>query len=201
MKLRNKGFVIIGLLWIVFLALNHFSAIRQSLINFLALGSLFAISMWWLAQTFIIKRVEQLNKQLKEISTKNSELLPIHMTGDDEIALMTQQINNLYISSHSSYSQPEEKQIPVKSDNKEPLTWLTHYNKITSLPNHIFFNETLNKAISHAKRRNKLLAVLLIDVSPVNIETPTSELPINDTLFNEIEKKTFQHITQRRHTS
>jgi GGDEF domain-containing protein len=180
MKLKHKGFIIIGFLWVFFLALNHFSAIRQSLLSFLTLGSLCAISMWWLLQTFIIKRVEQLNKQLEKTSIKDPALLPIHIAGNDEVALIAQQINELFISSHSQ----AEKQTSMKPDNKKPLAWLTHHDAHTLLPNHIFFNETVNKAMSHAKRHNKLLAVLLVDVNPVNMTKP-----ISTTLFDEIKKR------------
>ncbi len=189
MKLRNKGFIIIGLLWVFFLTLNHFSSIRQSLFNFLAIGSLFALSMWWLAQTFIIKRVEQLNKQIDEISKENSTSAPIKIKGNDEIALIATQINKLYVTQHSSYKQSEEKRVPAKSGTHESPTWLTHYDKLTPLPNPIFFNETLNKAISHAKRRDKLLAILLVDVSPAKTMKSTPGHPVDEPMMKEIEKR------------
>jgi diguanylate cyclase (GGDEF)-like protein len=39
------------------------------------------------------------------------------------------------------------------------------------LPNKTYFNETLLKMISHVKRYNKILAVLLLEITPVNITT------------------------------
>ncbi len=125
MKLRNKGLVIIGSSWALFLALNCSATIHDSLLYVITLGCLFALSTWWLIQTMVIKQADQLNKKMAEIAEKN---------------------NN-----------------PIE----RPLSWLPHDNNTQPTLHHsIFFNETINKAISHAKRRNKLLAVLLIAMNP-----------------------------------
>src|SRR5579862_9490466 len=162
MKLRSKGFIIIGSLWLAFVLINYFLPISQSLLNFSALGCLFAVTMGWLSYLFIIRRIEQLNKQLKEIRTKNSELRVIKMTGQDEVALIAEQINDLYFLHRSPDKQTEKQQA-----TQGPLTWLKERDTQTSLTNRLFFNETLNKAMSHAKRHDTLLAVLLVDISPV----------------------------------
>lgn len=159
MKLRSKGFIIIGSLWLAFLLINYFLPISQSLLNFTALGCLFAVTMGWLSYLFIIKRIEKLNERLKEISAKNSKLHFVKMTGRDEIALIAEQINELYFLRPSLDKKQQLTQ--------EPLTWLNEHDTKTSLTNRLFFSETLNKAMSHAKRRDKLLAVLLVDISPV----------------------------------
>lgn len=41
---------------------------------------------------------------------------------------------------------------------------LTNYDSITSLPSNIIFNEILNKSINNAKRHDKILAILLINI-------------------------------------
>lgn len=41
---------------------------------------------------------------------------------------------------------------------------LTHIDPLTSLPNRIFFNEAINRALLQAKRHNRILALLLIDI-------------------------------------
>ncbi len=180
MKLRTKAFIIIGFLWALFLTLNYFSAIHDSLLNFIALGGLFALSMWGLTQLFIIKRVEQLNKQLERTRTKNRTLPSLNISGNDEVALIATEINKLTISPPSTDIPPKEKTRPQESP-----VWFT-YDKNTSLPNHIFFNETLNKAISYTKRRNKLLAILFVEVS---LPKTTSRAAIDESTMNEVEKR------------
>lgn len=52
------------------------------------------------------------------------------------------------------------------------LTQLAHYDNLTDLPNRVFFNDILNKAISHAKRHKKILAILSINLDSFkNINT------------------------------
>lgn len=41
---------------------------------------------------------------------------------------------------------------------------IARFDTLTGLPNRIFFNEILNKSLSYAKRRNKILAILIIDL-------------------------------------
>lgn len=48
--------------------------------------------------------------------------------------------------------------------NKEHLIRLAHYDPLTSLPNRVFFNEILNKAIEYSKINNKIFAILFIDL-------------------------------------
>ncbi len=48
--------------------------------------------------------------------------------------------------------------------NSEMTMQFARYDSLTGLPNRIFFNEILNKALNFAKRRNKMLAVLIIDL-------------------------------------
>jgi diguanylate cyclase (GGDEF)-like protein len=67
-----------------------------------------------------------------------------------------------------------------------PLVWLSHPAPLSSLPNSLFFNETLNKAINYAQRRNTLLAVLLVDISPVKLMTSPAGNSIAAPVIKEI---------------
>lgn len=156
MKLRSNAFIIIGFFWALFLGLNYFSTIHDSLINFLALGVLFAISTCVLIQWAVIRRAEQLNKQLEEISIKNTSM----------------KIN--------------ENAVIAALDAP---AWLSHYDKLTSLPDRLFFNETLNKAINHTKRRNKLLAVLLVEISLPTSSSLRAINKDNEYMIKEVSKR------------
>ena len=46
----------------------------------------------------------------------------------------------------------------------EAFMQIARYDGLTGLPNRVFFNEVLNKALSYAKRRNKILAILIVDL-------------------------------------
>lgn len=187
MRLRTKGLTIIGLLWGIFLAVNCFPAIRQSLPNFIALGVLIAATMGYLIQTYIIKRVEQLNKQLKEIRLKNFDLSSIKIKGNDEIASVMTEVKELFFSPRFSEKQLQnEKLLSTPSHPHKSLAWLSQFDKRNSRSNHIFFNETLNKAISHAKRRDKLLAVFFVEVCD---KLSPKSFSSNESAMKEIEKR------------
>jgi len=51
----------------------------------------------------------------------------------------------------------------IKQSQSE-LNFLAHHDALTSLPNRLFFNQKLDKALSHAKRIDSKLAILFIDL-------------------------------------
>lgn len=51
----------------------------------------------------------------------------------------------------------------IKQSQSE-LNFLAHHDTLTSLPNRLFFNQKLEKALSHAKRNDSKLAILFIDL-------------------------------------
>ena len=51
----------------------------------------------------------------------------------------------------------------IKQSQSE-LNFLAHHDALTSLPNRLFFNQKLEKALNHAKRIDSKLAILFIDL-------------------------------------
>lgn len=188
MKLRGKAIIIIALVEAIFIAITLVSDIRFSLINFLILVGLTSLLMFFLFRDFIFKRIDELNQKVKLINEKNRATQHIEIKGNDEISSITIQINRLLDKineSHENLKQIEIMRIQElqninerlkselgnrlsienkASDRTEMLSQLAHYDNLTSLPNRIFFNEILNKAISHAKRRKKICAILFINL-------------------------------------
>ncbi|EKD54581.1 MAG: hypothetical protein ACD_60C00068G0023 [uncultured bacterium] len=70
---------------------------------------------------------------------------------------------------------------------------IERYDELTDLPNHILFNEALTKAISHAKRHNKVLAVLLIDLDDFNAVNTQLGQSRSDNILKQISKR-FQKV-------
>ncbi|HEX2548192.1 MAG TPA: GGDEF domain-containing phosphodiesterase, partial [Gammaproteobacteria bacterium] len=60
-------------------------------------------------------------------------------------------------------------------EQKNTFYKFAHYDKFISLPNSVLFNEILNKSISHAKRHDKILAILLVNVIPKNADKHLNE--------------------------
>ncbi len=64
-----------------------------------------------------------------------------------------------------------------------------HHDNLTSLPNRIFFNETLNKAISHSKRYAKNLAVLILNIDKFTKINTSFGFTLGDQVIHEISKR------------
>src|SRR5690606_34202623 len=103
-------------------------------ISFVILGLLFSGFMLRLLRT-LINKVEKRTRELQK--------------------------TNLKLQEHIADRDIMEKEILT---HKEHLLHLAHYDGLTSLPNRIFFNEILNKAINQATRYKKKLAILFIDL-------------------------------------
>lgn len=189
MKLRDKTLLIIGLTFIPFAAIISMESIRLSYLTLVSVAILFSLLIFFLLYVFILKKIGKLNSEVYLISSKKnlSYRLPTLKT-QDEIAAITRNINKILDLSRTSRKileqrlEEQEQQFqtvntqsqkivseppvrhPDTTDDKECLTQISRYDTLTALPNRIFFNDILNKAISHAKRRNKNLAILTVDI-------------------------------------
>lgn len=163
-------------------------AIHYYLISFVVLGIIFSILMLWLLRALVIKRLERLDKDVAEISSQHNLTKRVDDSGNDELSSVASEINTMMgiiQSSHEKLEQRvEERTQELQETNvqlqqeiserksvekeliihKEHLVRLAHYDSLTSLPNRVFFNEILNKALSHASRHDKMIAVLFIDL-------------------------------------
>lgn len=70
--------------------------------------------------------------------------------------------------------------------SSETVKQIARYDSLTGLPNRIFFNEVLNKALSYVKRRNKALAVLLIDLVGFKKINETYGQEVSDAILKEM---------------
>jgi len=163
-------------------------AIDYYLTTFVALAILFSLLMLWLLRVLIIKRLERLDREVADISEKNAINQRVDATGHDELSSVSSEINHMLDIIQASHEKLEQRvqertqelqktNIQLQQEiterksverelivHKEHLVRLAHYDGLTSLPNRVFFNEILNKALNHAKRHNKVLAVLFIDL-------------------------------------
>lgn len=163
-------------------------AVNYYLSTFVFLGVIFSVFMLWLLRELIIKRLEKLDRQVAKIGANNAIKERVDASGNDELSSVSTEINHMLDIIQASQEQlenrVEERTLELQKTNiklqeeiterksvereliihKEHLVRLAHYDNLTSLPNRVFFNEILNKAISHAKRNKKVLAVLFIDL-------------------------------------
>lgn len=182
MKLQHKTFIIIGLATLLFIFANYFPTIRLPFLNFVITTCLYSLSIICLIYAFVIGQIEKLNKKTYELFTQQ-HLIP-SVSNNDEIAMLLNYLHELTLTleEQEALLQKQDKEIDKLTQqlqqktlaslqtqtttvsDTESLTPLGRYDTLTTLPNRVFFNEILNKTMSHAKRRNKIVAVLLVDV-------------------------------------
>ncbi len=163
-------------------------AVNYYLLTFIILGVIFSFLMLWLLRILIIKRLERLDKEVANISDNNAISLRVDASGSDELSSVSAEVNHMLDIIQASHDQLEHRVLERTQElqktniqlhqeiserksverelviHKEHLVRLAHYDNLTTLPNRVFFNEILNKAINHAKRHNKVLAILFIDL-------------------------------------
>jgi diguanylate cyclase (GGDEF)-like protein len=163
-------------------------AVNYYLSTFMVLAVIFSLFMLWLLRYLIISRLEKLDHQVAKISETNAIDQRVDTGGNDELSSVATEINHMLdiiqVSQEQLEHRVEERTLELQKTNvqlqaeiterksiereliihKEHLVRLAHYDNLTSLPNRVFFNEILNKAISHASRNEKVLAILFIDL-------------------------------------
>jgi diguanylate cyclase (GGDEF)-like protein len=163
-------------------------AIKYYLLSFIVLGVLFSMLILWLLRVLIIKRLERLDKEVAYISDQHAIKQRVNASGNDELTSVSTEINHMLDIIQASQEQlehrVEERTEELQQTNvqlqdeiterksvereltihKEHLIRLAHYDNLTSLPNRVFFNEILNKAITHAENQRSKLAILFIDL-------------------------------------
>lgn len=213
MKLKAKVFAALSLGWVPFLVVAYISAEKSSLATFvLACFAVYGYSFWVL-QKLLFKRIAKINRELEQIQTKQTLSQRIYLYGDDELTQIVSQVNTLLdvirltpkkhlenqteelahknplenisnttkIDFHEHYTPV----VPAEIKSNE-ITRFAHYDKFVALPNRVLFNELLNKAISHAKRHNKILAILIIAIEPTKSMTPTLRSNLDENAVKEI---------------
>lgn len=188
MKLRNKLFAGTGLTCAVFLLFTYLITFTAESIRYYLLAIvIFSLAIFsFTCFLLLIKRVERLNQEALRAKQNLSKCSIPH--GNDELTSIAEQITalvdniedtqqNLAYRIKLRTQELQESNFRLQKElmehkiftkdllvNKEHLTQLAHYDSLTSLPNRIFFNEMLNKAISHAKRHRSHFALLLIEL-------------------------------------
>lgn len=216
MKIINKTTLSLGLTWAAFVGVNFFSPVHSSMIIFssLAIAS-FLISIALLRSAYI-KNIEQLKEQMDKIDTSASSLDHVSVRSDDEITSIETHINDYLCTIQDLHESYEKKMIasvqafeiekqqlqqaiaaaikpadstPQLDPDTEYLKRIAKHDNLTALPNRVFFNEILNKAINHAKRRSKILALLLINID--SFKKISASLSANDSelIVKEIGKR------------
>lgn len=208
MKLKYKTLIIIGLTWIPFIFLGYFQARSGYVLGFTATAIIFASLNFILLRWEILDRI---NNLIQLTGSQKSSLHHIKIKGDDELTEIGNNFTSFARSLKSSHKKLEqdiqknshdmlnknavlEKEISKRTYVEKMLLSknapsIDTKDALTDLPNRYFFSEILSKAISHAKRHKKILAVLLIDIDDFNDTTKLLGHSKSQLVLKEIAKR------------
>lgn len=189
MRLRTKALTIIGLIWLAFIALTSLTYIRDT--NFIYFSLLFLSLILTMGLTYflVIKPVERLNKKLNAICLDTSFSQRLDLNGGEEVTSISRNINMIIDLVRRSHEKIDVEKEPSLIGQKQYLAQVAHYDNLTSLPNRVVFNEILNKAISHAKRHKKIMAILIISLGSLRKINDKFGDKKSDHLLREIGKR------------
>lgn len=190
MKVNNKIIITLGITCFFFLVLSYLGSKylhHYYLFYSVILTIIFLLLIFWLFQMIFIKRLKKLDKELMDIISNKSITHRVPIEGKDELSSVSLKINYLLDLLQVSHEKLEQKIIGRLHElenvnqqlqqeiterrslerkfatHKPSLGKLEHYDDLTTLPNSVYFNETLNKTIRIAKRYGRSLALLIID--------------------------------------
>lgn len=193
MKLNNKVLLSSTLTLVGFLALISISALyaptlKHFFISVVFLSLCYASLTLYLFRRLFLKRLAQLNQNIIKSESENNLTERLLVTGNDELTAIAKYINQLlniievsqknadeYLQertqelqiTHAHLQQEITARESIEKElivHKDHLVRLAHYDPLTALPNHVFFNAMLNKTLHHAARHQKKLAILFIDL-------------------------------------
>lgn len=182
------------------------NAVNYYLLSFVMLGVIFSALLLWLLRVLVIQRLERLDQQVADISATKAIDLRVDANGNDELTFVAREINGMLDIIQASQDQleqrvkerTEELQIEINERkavereltlHKEHLQRLAHYDSLTTLPNRVFFNEILNKALQFSHENKRQLAILFIDLDRFKT--------INDALGHTFGDKVLREISTR----
>lgn len=184
------------------------------------LGVVVAFVFLMLLRSLIIKRLEQLSKEVLEINSANTEELSrrVKVVGHDELSIVSTQLNRMMDVIQSSHMDLEKRvetrtkelmetnkrlQNEIKERkvaevsltiHKENLLQLAHFDSLTKLPNRVYFNTMLADAIAEATQLNQKMALLFLDLDGFKKINDGLGHHIGDMVLTEVAKRFRKHI-------
>lgn len=193
------------------------NSIRYFLISMVVLGLIISGILIWLLRILIVNRLEELAAGVASFGAKDNLSTRINTTGKDEISSVTMGVNKMLDLIQASHEKLEnrvkERTIELQDTNeklkqeiserkvienellvhKEYLAQLAHYDNLTGLPNRIFFNEMLSKAIQEADENHTQFSVMFIDLDRFKNINDALGHQIGDLVLKDVAKR-FQSV-------
>ncbi len=176
----------------------------QSVVIALVVSSLiFTLFILIYMNRVILDRVLSMNRSVKSIGEHDDPSERLKPDGYcDELSGMTGEINAMLGKLHESRQQilNRENQLIIAADElrqevterrkaQEEITYLAYHDHLTGLPNRVHFSEHLSHGIQLAKRMEKLLAIMFLDLDGFKMINDSIGHLAGDMLLVEVSKR------------
>ncbi|VVC77191.1 Phytochrome-like protein cph2 [Aquicella siphonis] len=180
---------------------------------FVAFGILASLILMIFIRLLVIRRLENLDRGVADISANNRFDKRVWASGNDELSSVARQINKMMGVIQASQEALEcrvlertqelqlaneklraeiHERLSMENEllvHREHLARLAHYDSLTSLPNRIYFNQLLDHEISIAAQENGKFAVLFIDLDRFKNINDAFGHQVGDRVLNEVAKR------------
>ena len=192
------------------------NTIENYLAIIITVGIILLLSIWYLLKKLVLDRVISVSNQVIKITSESKFSKQIKTSGKDEITNMVTCLNSLMKIIELTQEQLKHRLI-LRTDELERLSklnqnlygemtrqkivetkmrkdeaalrHLAYYDFLTNLPNRVFFNELLTKALNKSNKDGSGLAILFIDIDQFKL--------INDTYGHSVGDKFLQHVAMQ----
>ncbi len=161
-------------------------------LSVLIFGLLLSWLMSGVSQRFITEPLVQLANLVEKISLTKNYSERMHVKRNDELGVLIRGFNNML-----SAIEERESELQRHGERLESLVELrtqqlhhrANYDALTRLPNRYLLMEKLHQAVESARRTNRVMALLLIDLDRFKI--------INDSLGHHVGDELLQALARR----
>lgn len=189
MKLVNKAFWTIGSLLASFIIVAYVAAMHLTLLAYLVITIACSVVILWTVRAFVADKEDQIKSGslfLKQSAPTVAEEPEIELNVKEMIKKI-QQSDSLLKTTEVRVNDSELTIVETElNKEKDPLARFAHYDSLVAMPNRVLFNEILNKSINHAKRHNKILAILIVDAEPLVHFSPDLTQDIGEDAIKEL---------------
>jgi len=110
----------------------------------------------------------------------------------------------MYVTNYKKFIEKQNKKLNIAVEEKtkklreqsKKLSFLAHHDVLTNLPNKNLLMDRIRQAIKHAKRENKSIAVLFMDLDRFKEINDTYGHDIGDELLRQVAKRIASHIRE-----
>lgn len=167
---------------------HQISLLRNKGLFYLLLAISSGALVAWLIVRHLTSRLTLLSQAASEVAKHNYEITLPPFQGEDEISQMGRAFSAMIESIHEQVN-ALSFEIKQREKTEELLDYKAHHDELTHLSNRALFLDRLEHAIKKAKRQDRTLAVLFIDLDRFK--------EINDSLGHEMGDRVLIEISER----